>query len=125
VANGNSGSEGAAIVCDPEAAEAAREACRPAASLWVEAARHGLEHPVLAQAAQGCFAAAIDALDRIGADQVGREVVQAYTERYVARGRCPADDLLDAWAVSGELYPDLPGQLPGSLDLKEPAWTIR
>lgn len=117
-----------AIVCDPEAAEAAREACLPAATLWVEAARHGLEHPVLAEAAKGCFAAAIGALDRIGADEAGRQAVEAYLERYVARCRCPADDLLDAWGVSGDLYPDLPGRTEASsadaLDLKEPAWTL-
>lgn len=114
----------AAIVCDQEAAETARSACQPASTLWVEAARHGLGHPVLAKAAQGCFTAAIDALDRIGADPAGREAVGSFMERFVANGRCPADDLLDAWAVSGELYPEDRGQPPDTLDLMEPAWTI-
>jgi glutamate--cysteine ligase len=94
-----------ALVCDPEASDAAREACRPAATLWVEAARHGLEHPVLAASAKACFAAATAALDRIGADATGRAAVEAFATRYVDRSRCPADELLAAWATSGALLP--------------------
>jgi glutamate--cysteine ligase len=42
-----------------------------------------------------CFAAAADALPRLGASPAVRAAVAEFTDRYVARGRCPADDLLD------------------------------
>jgi hypothetical protein len=42
-------------------------------------------------------------------------VTEAYYERFVARGRSPADDLLDAWSSTGALFPaDQP---------LEPVWT--
>ncbi|WP_055491176.1 ergothioneine biosynthesis glutamate--cysteine ligase EgtA [Streptomyces sp. TP-A0356] len=95
----------AALFDDPEAAETAyrtvkplaeRTGGRPAPSnpLWVAAARDGLSDPELRDAAVACFAAAAEALPRIGADQVVRHAVAEFTDRYVARGRCPADDLL-------------------------------
>lgn len=98
-----------ALFDDPQAAETAyralkplaERACAPAAPrspLWLDAARHGLADPELREAAAACFAAAADALPRMGASAEVREAVAAYAERYVARGRCPADDLLDGHA---------------------------
>jgi glutamate--cysteine ligase len=43
-----------------------------------------------------CFAAALEALPRLGADAGLRAAVAGFTERHVLRGRCPADDVLDA-----------------------------
>ena len=63
--------------------------------LWLRAARFGLDDPQLAAAAVKCFAAADEALSRLGAPCEVRDAVAAYTNRYVLRGRCPADDLLD------------------------------
>jgi glutamate--cysteine ligase len=111
-----------ALVCDARAAAVAWEACRPAAGLWAEAARQGLEHPVLAAAAASCFDAVIEALDRLGADPTGREAVQAYAEHYVARGRCPADDLLEAWASSGAVFPPAGDEFTDGRPL-ETVWT--
>ncbi len=65
------------------------------ASPWRLAARHGLAHPALAAAARQCFAAAEATLARGGWPATLREVVAAFAERHVYRGRCPADDLLD------------------------------
>ncbi|NJA60277.1 ergothioneine biosynthesis glutamate--cysteine ligase EgtA, partial [Streptomyces sp. NEAU-H3] len=48
----------------------------------------------LAAAARACFEAAAGALERLGAPSALRALVAGFTERYVARGRCPADDLL-------------------------------
>jgi glutamate--cysteine ligase len=62
---------------------------QPEQDWWRRAAKHGLADPVLAKAAQQCFAAARDATTAdagLGAD------VDAFIERYVQRGRCPADD---------------------------------
>ncbi len=90
-----------ALLDDPEASEVAERACRPVADRWSDAAAHGLAHPGLASATRSCFAAAIGALPRLG---VGRETTvatEAFVDRYVSRGRCPADDMLDTWAVAG------------------------
>ncbi|MCQ4045874.1 ergothioneine biosynthesis glutamate--cysteine ligase EgtA [Streptantibioticus rubrisoli] len=95
----------AALLDDPLAALAAHRAVgaldlrpydrAPGNPLWQRAARHGLADPALRGAAEACFAAAREALPRLGASTAIRTAVDAFTERYVARGRCPADDLLD------------------------------
>ncbi|MET9731025.1 ergothioneine biosynthesis glutamate--cysteine ligase EgtA [Streptomyces sp. NPDC006458] len=95
-----------ALFDDPEAAETAYRAVKPLAErsrsqpaphnpLWRDAARDGLADPELREVAEVCFAAALDALPRLGAGREITDAVAAYTDRYVARGRCPADDLLD------------------------------
>jgi hypothetical protein len=33
------------------------------------------------------------------------DAVGAFTDRFVARGRTPADDLLDAWQRDGTVHP--------------------
>jgi glutamate--cysteine ligase len=68
-----------------------------AQGLWLEAARHGLEHPRVAQAARHAFATAAEALENSPAERHLADAVRDYAERYVDRGRCPADDALDAW----------------------------
>jgi glutamate--cysteine ligase len=73
----------------------ARYGCAGAEGLWEEAARVGLTDPRLARAATRCFAAAVEALDGDLA-----EAVRDYADRFVSRGRCPADELNGApsWA---------------------------
>jgi len=94
-----------ALFDDPEAAETAYRTVKPLAErtdartaprnpLWTTAAREGLTDPELREAATVCFAAAAEALPRLGADDGVQAAVAEFTERYVARGRCPADDLL-------------------------------
>ncbi len=63
-----------------------------------------------------CFAAAREALPRLGASDRVLDAVDEFTDRYVARGRCPADDLLDevvgkgaADGVDGAIGGDGPG----------------
>ncbi|MFJ3305150.1 ergothioneine biosynthesis glutamate--cysteine ligase EgtA [Streptomyces sp. NPDC086549] len=96
----------AALFDDPEAAETAYRTVKPLAeraqprpaphnALWLDAARSGLTDPELREAAVACFAAALEALPRLGATPEVTEAVAAYRDRYVVRGRCPADDLLD------------------------------
>jgi glutamate--cysteine ligase len=81
-----------ALLDDPRAAAAAAAAAEPVAGRWPEAVRHALADPALAAAARSCFAAALDALPRLGAPGLV-PLVSEYAERYVERGRCPADDL--------------------------------
>lgn len=94
----------AALLFDEEAGEAARVASEPAEGLWSEAARHGLAHPALAAAARGVFAAALEALPGIGADDLTEAATAAFFDRYAGRGRCPADDRLQEWE-DGSLHP--------------------
>ncbi|MEU6538386.1 ergothioneine biosynthesis glutamate--cysteine ligase EgtA [Streptomyces sp. NPDC047000] len=95
-----------ALFDDPRAATAAHRAVAPLAAraagrpaphnpLWTDAARRGLSDPELRRAAVTCFAAALDALPRLGAGTDVTEAVEAYADRYVRRGRCPADDVLE------------------------------
>jgi glutamate--cysteine ligase len=95
-----------ALFEDPEAAETAMAAAEPlgagpgpgarggAGSPWLRAAREGPADPEIARASQQCFEAANAALGRANAPADIRSSVAEFTERYVLRGRCPADDQL-------------------------------
>ncbi|MFJ5259899.1 ergothioneine biosynthesis glutamate--cysteine ligase EgtA [Streptomyces sp. NPDC088387] len=95
-----------ALFDDPAAAETAYRAVKPLAEragplpaphnpLWSAAARHALADPELHEAARICFAAAVEALPRLGATTEVMDAVRAYQDRHVIRGRTPADELLD------------------------------
>lgn len=62
---------------------------------WARAARSGLRDPLLAAIALELFLAAYAALARQGVTRAVREAVAGFIERYVSRGRAPADDLID------------------------------
>jgi glutamate--cysteine ligase len=66
------------------------------ASPWLRAASLGLADPALARAARQCFEAAETSLARSGTPPSVRNAVAHFADRYVALGRCPADDILDA-----------------------------
>ncbi|MDX3746803.1 ergothioneine biosynthesis glutamate--cysteine ligase EgtA [Streptomyces sp. AK08-02] len=96
----------AALFDDPEAAEVAYRAVKPLAErtlslpaphnpLWTDAARYGLSDPELREVALVCFSAALEALPRLGASAEVVDAVDAFLNRFVVKGRCPADDLLD------------------------------
>ncbi|MET8296498.1 MULTISPECIES: ergothioneine biosynthesis glutamate--cysteine ligase EgtA [unclassified Streptomyces] len=96
-----------ALFDDPEAAETCYRVVKaladgygtrraPRNPLWRTAARSALADPDLRAAATACFAAAVEALPRLGADQDLQDAVGAFADRYVRRGRCPADDVDDA-----------------------------
>ncbi|GIE98928.1 glutamate-cysteine ligase family protein [Paractinoplanes rishiriensis] len=90
------------LLDDPHAAAEAAVATGALAGeprLWERAARDALTDPVLAAAARDCFLAAYAALARHGADRRLRDALADFTERYVLRGRTPADDLLDLRSV--------------------------
>jgi glutamate--cysteine ligase len=81
-----------ALLDDEEAGAVAEEAARPTSALWCEAARVGLGHPALAASAARCVTSALEALDRLGVDRTTSRQCAGYADRYVFRGRCPADD---------------------------------
>jgi glutamate--cysteine ligase len=66
---------------------------------WARAARHGLRDPELAAAALECFHTSYEVLARTGTSPAIRQAVAEFIEAYVARGRCPADDVLDTLQV--------------------------
>lgn len=114
----------AALFDDPEASETAYRSVKPLAEralnlpaphnpLWTDAARRGLADPELREAADLCFTAALEALPRLGATAEVIGAVAAYRDRYVARGRCPAHDLLDRLEGSDPL-PSPPGRTGGT-----------
>src|SRR5438309_4002020 len=72
-----------ALLCDDEAIEATERVTSSCTGRWFDAARYGLAHPVLRDAARSCFAIALDALDRIGGDAATRGAVELYRERFI------------------------------------------
>jgi glutamate--cysteine ligase len=71
------------------------------AGSWPLASGPALSHPGMQSAARECFTAAFDALGDAGADQELSDAVAEYAERFVARGRTPADERLDAFHRTG------------------------
>jgi glutamate--cysteine ligase len=86
----------AALIEDGAAAERAARATVHAVGLWDEACQLGVGHPVLLASAKECFAAAIDALPRLGVDLLTMTTVSDFYELFVAQGRCPGDDWSEA-----------------------------
>ena len=101
----------AALLDDDVAADAARDACAPVEGRWADAARLATADPALATAATACLVAAAGALPRLGAPSLVPAVL-AYVDRFTSRGRCPADDLLDAWRAGVPAEALLLGQAP-------------
>jgi glutamate--cysteine ligase len=94
-----------ALLYDAEARERAVDASHAARDRWLQAFAEGPHDAVLRGAVRACFEAAIDALPRVGADRATIAATHAFAERYAFAGRCPADDLLDAYASHGTLPP--------------------
>lgn len=78
----------ATLLASPRAADVAAEACEPTAGAWDTAARHGPGDPTLARAGLAVFEAIADLVP----DPVVRQLVVRFMDRYIGRGRCPADD---------------------------------
>ncbi|WP_225845441.1 ergothioneine biosynthesis glutamate--cysteine ligase EgtA [Streptomyces sp. HPF1205] len=112
-----------ALFEDPEATRAAEDAvadlppsggsgpAAPADPLWLRACRLGPHDPALGRAALRCFDAALAALPRLGVPEL-RPLVDGFTQRYVARGRCPADDLTLAARRGPRSWWDGTGEVP-------------
>jgi glutamate--cysteine ligase len=101
----------ALLLAGPELGDRVAAATASVRGRWRDAARHGLADPGLRDAAAACFEASAEALAARGADQATLDATAEFVDRFVARGRCPADDLLDAWARDGTLVPEPDGGL--------------
>jgi glutamate--cysteine ligase len=91
-----------ALADDVRAADAAMAAVEPlwdqapdAQEPWLRAARSGPADPGISRASRQCFEAAEVALGRSGTPAPIRQAVADFTERYVLKDRCPADDQLE------------------------------
>ena len=93
------------LLSDHALADDISEAVTGTERLWVDAAQLGLGHPALARSATRLFALAAEALAASGVSTARRDLVDAFDERWVSRGRSPADDRLDAWRHDGRLFP--------------------
>jgi glutamate--cysteine ligase len=94
-----------ALMLDEHAREAALAALdaheREIDDLTLLAARLGPAHETVGRLSRVLIALGIDALERMPAGWITPAImadVSAYDERYTARGRCPADELLDLHA---------------------------
>ena len=98
-----------ALAGDERASDAAMAAAEPvwdgneqgpsdARDPWLRAARSGPADPHISRASRQCFEAADAALGRAGAPAPIRQAVADFTERYVLKDRCPANDQLEAIA---------------------------
>jgi glutamate--cysteine ligase len=96
------------VLTDPAVTTEVDAAIGASADLWVDAAQLGLGHPELARSARAVFAIARDALAGSGVSAEVQDLVADYDERWIARGRTPADDRLDAWRRDGDLFPPDP-----------------
>ena len=94
-----------ALLGEPALAPQLDDLLADSAELWVDAAQLGLGHPVLGCSAIAVFDLALEALAAAGVDAERRELVEAYADRWVRRGRSPADDRVDAWRRTGDLFP--------------------
>jgi glutamate--cysteine ligase len=91
-----------ALTANARASELALAAAAPVAGEWLTATRCALADPALQQAAARCFDIALDVLPSLCQGPGGTELVDlvsAYYETYVRRGRCPADDVLEKQAT--------------------------
>jgi glutamate--cysteine ligase len=87
----------ATLLDDAEASDIAARAVASTRGCWTAAARDGLTDPVLRAAAQTCFTAVLDALPRLGTDAETIAATASFHDRFVARGLCPADEVLHDW----------------------------
>lgn len=104
----------AALLRDPDAAPALERVLAGSNRLWVDAAQLGLGHPALRTAAVEVFELALEILER--GDDEHADLTSLYLDRWVARGRCPADDRLDQWRRDGTLFPPSESPVPYGVD---------
>jgi glutamate--cysteine ligase len=101
-----------ALLEDHAARDAALAAAEPVRDSLLAAARDALADPELAKAAAGCFEAAAAGAARLGVPAADQARLADFAARYVDVGRCPADDVLDAWHAGRPLLGPATGEEP-------------
>ena len=108
----------AALVREGAVAERLERILAPTQDLWVDAAQLGLGRSELRAAAAAVFELAVTLLDDAGDPHA--DLASLYLDRWVARGRCPADDRLDQWRRDGTLFPPSESPVPYGVDALTP-----
>jgi glutamate--cysteine ligase len=93
----------AGLLLDADAPDALAAALAPTRDRWLDAARAGLQDRDLARAAGACFDHVLGTLGELDLDGATVAAVHEYRDRFVRRGRTPADDVLDEWSRTGDL----------------------
>ncbi|MEO7804038.1 MAG: glutamate-cysteine ligase family protein [Actinomycetota bacterium] len=83
------------LLQDADALDKAADLISKSKDLWTEAWSSGLDHPTLAQAADACFVAVMDAMPTSRVDITTASAISDYYERFIARRRTPADEQID------------------------------
>jgi glutamate--cysteine ligase len=102
-----------ALLAEPDLGDRVARAAAPVRGRWRDAARHGLSDPDLRRAACDCFGAAREVLGQRTNGQT-LAATDAFIDQYVARGRCPADDLLERGVETEAAWPEAEGVDPWS-----------
>jgi len=104
----------AELVRNTDVAETLEQLLGDTRCLWVDAAQLGLGHPALRAAATDVFELAVRLLE--DRDDPHADLASLYLDRWVARGRCPADDRLYQWRRDGTLFPPSESPVPYGVD---------
>jgi glutamate--cysteine ligase len=100
-----------ALLDEPAARDSALAAAEPVAGRWAEAARSATTDPDFARAGVDTLVAAADGMRRAGLPDLAA-AAEEFADLYPARGRSPADDLLDTWARNGKSGSQAPTPTP-------------
>ncbi len=97
-----------ATACNADASRELRGHMPDTSGLWVAAARHGLGHPVLGQAARILLAIVADHLASVTAETRHTAFIEEYTARYVHRSMTPGSEIAPGpHEVSGNRIPEV------------------
>ncbi len=100
-----------ALLDEPAVRDSALAAAEPTAGRWAEAARSATTDPDFARAGVDTLVAAADGMRRAGLPDLAA-AAEEFADLYPARGRSPADDLLDTWAGNGKSGSPAPTPAP-------------
>jgi glutamate--cysteine ligase len=93
-----------ALLTEPAITGELQSVVSETAGAWADAAQLGVGHPALRRSATRALELAVDVLEHRGHGAYA-ELVAAYLDGWVRRGRSPGDALLDQWRRTGSLAP--------------------
>jgi glutamate--cysteine ligase len=91
-----------ALLTEPAIASDLHAALDGTAGAWADAAQLGLGHPAFLRSSIRALELAVEVLEQ-RADTTYAELVGAYLEHWVRRGRSPGDAVLDEWRRTGRV----------------------
>jgi glutamate--cysteine ligase len=98
-----------AAACTPDAGRELRQRLPDTGSLWLTAARDGIAHPALAQAARTLADVVSEHLPAVSADSRDHSVLAEFTDCYLRAGRAPGTGRTSSTAGLTAQAPELTG----------------